>query len=51
MKKIALASLLAMFAGSSAFAGNVAPVVSDEPMMVEEDTKRRARLNQTLFAR
>jgi len=37
MKKIALATVLAMFAGSSAFAGNAAPMVSDEPMMVEED--------------
>jgi len=37
MKKIAFATLLAMFAGSSAFAGNVEPMVSDEPMMVEED--------------
>jgi len=38
MKKIALATVLAMFAGTSAFAGNAAPMVADEPMMVEEDS-------------
>lgn len=37
MKKIALATLLTMFAGSAAFAGNAAPVVADEPMMVMEE--------------
>ncbi len=37
MKKLALATVLAMFAGTSAFAGNSAPMVADEPMMVEED--------------
>lgn len=37
MKKIALALALASFSATSAFAGNAAPMVSDEPMMVEEE--------------
>lgn len=37
MKNIALATVLAMFGATSAFAGNPAPVVSDEPMMVAEE--------------
>lgn len=36
MKKIALALTMTMFAGSSAFAGNAAPVANDAPLEVME---------------